>query len=126
MAGRDYGVVSPSTWRLADLSTKHAFLKDCVGWGGMPLHMVDKDIAAGTLVILDADDMPRTGFMLTMSAYHRPAEPPGPAGRWLIDHLKTSWQQKPNPAHASQIGFSQAVALDQPDVAVAGRARARR
>lgn len=92
MAGRDYGVVSPSTWRLADLSTKYAFLKDCVGWGGMPLHMVEKDIADGTLVVLDVDDMPRTGFMLTMSAYHPASEPPGPAGRWFIDHLKQTWE----------------------------------
>ncbi|MGM9480708.1 LysR family transcriptional regulator [Roseateles sp. NT4] len=92
MAGRDYGVVSPSTWRLADLSTKYAFLKDCVGWGGMPLHMVEKDIADGTLVVLDVDDMPRTGFMLTMSAYHPASEPPGPAGRWFMDHLKRSWE----------------------------------
>jgi len=29
-AGRDFAVASPSTWRLADLSTKYAFLKDCV------------------------------------------------------------------------------------------------
>jgi DNA-binding transcriptional LysR family regulator len=94
MAGKDYGVVSPSTWRLADLSTKYALLKDGVGWGGMPLHMVEKDLAEGTLVVLDVDDMPRTGFMLTMSAYHQASEPPGPAGRWLIDHLKTSWEQR--------------------------------
>ena len=93
MAGKDYGVASPSTWRLADLSTKYAFLKDCLGWGGMPLHMVQKDIAEGTLVVLDVDDMPRTGFMLTMSAYHQASEPPGPAGRWLIDHLKMSWER---------------------------------
>jgi len=91
LAGRDYGVVSPSTWRLADLSTKHAFLKDGVGWGGMPLHMVEKDIADGTLVVLDVDTMPRTGFMLSISAYHRAAEPPGPAGRWLIGYLKGAW-----------------------------------
>jgi DNA-binding transcriptional LysR family regulator len=91
MAGRDYGVVSPSTWRLADLSTKYAFLKDEVGWGGMPLHMVENDIVSGTLVVLDVDDMPRGGFMLTMSAYHQASEPPGPAGRWFIDQLRASW-----------------------------------
>lgn len=88
LTGRDYGVMSPSTWRLADLSTKHAFLKDGVGWGSMPLHMVKNDIAKGTLVVLDTDDMPRTGFMLTISAYHQASEPPGPAGRWFIDRLK--------------------------------------
>jgi DNA-binding transcriptional LysR family regulator len=97
MAGRDYGVVSPSTWRLADLSTKHAFLKDGVGWGGMPLHMVKKDLEDGTLVVLDVDDMPRTGFMLTMSANHRGSEPLGPAGKWFIDQLKTLWVQESLP-----------------------------
>lgn len=91
-AGRDFGIVSPSTWRLADLSTKYAFLKDGVGWGGMPLHMIEKDIAAGTLVVLDVDEMPRaTGWVLTMSAFYQPSQPPGPAGKWFIDHLKTLW-----------------------------------
>ncbi|QIE26483.1 HTH-type transcriptional regulator YhaJ (plasmid) [Caballeronia sp. SBC1] len=92
-AGRDFGVASASTWRLADLSTKYAFLKDCVGWGGMPLHMVEQDIAAGTLVVLDVDDMPPSGWMLTMSVYHQPSQPPGPAGKWFVDHLKALWQQ---------------------------------
>ncbi len=92
MTGRDYGVLSPTTWRLADLSTKYAFLKDRVGWGSMPLHMVEQDIAAGTLVVLDVDDMPRTGFMLTMSAFHPASAPPGPAGRWFIDHLN-AWSE---------------------------------
>jgi DNA-binding transcriptional LysR family regulator len=93
MSGRDFGVVAPSTWRLADLSTKYAFLKDGIGWGGMPLHMVEKDIASGSLVVLNADDVPPGGYLLTMSAYHRTSDPPGPAGRWLIDHLKDSWER---------------------------------
>ena len=93
MSGRDFGVVAPSTWRLADLSTKYAFLKDGIGWGGMPLHMVENDIASGSLVVLNADDVPPGGYMLTMSAYHRTSDPPGPAGRWLIDHLKDFWEQ---------------------------------
>jgi DNA-binding transcriptional LysR family regulator len=97
-AGRDFGVASPSTWRLADLSTKHAFLRDGVGWGGMPLHMIEKDLADGTLVVLDVDEMPRTGWMLTMSAYHPSSHLPGPAGQWFIERLKARWQQ---PAAAS-------------------------
>jgi DNA-binding transcriptional LysR family regulator len=92
MSGRDFGVVAPSTWRLADLSTKYAFLKDGIGWGGLPLHMVETDIASGSLVVLNADDVPPGGYLLTMSAYHRTSGPPGPAGRWLIDHLKDSWE----------------------------------
>ena len=84
LAGKDYGVLSPSTWRLADLSTKHAFLKEGVGWGSMPRHMVESDIAMGSLVPLDV----RENFALTMSACYRASAPPGPAGRWLIDYLK--------------------------------------
>jgi DNA-binding transcriptional LysR family regulator len=86
LTGRDYGVFSPSTWRLADLSTKYAFLKDGVGWGSMPRHMVDADIAAGSLVLLDV----QADFMLTMSACYQASAPPGPAGRWLVDYLKTA------------------------------------
>ncbi|HEY1900247.1 MAG TPA: substrate-binding domain-containing protein [Steroidobacteraceae bacterium] len=84
LAGKDYGVFSPSTWRLADLSTKYAFLRDGVGWGSMPRHMVESDIALGSLVLLDV----RGEFGLTMSARYRASAPPGPAGRWLIDYLK--------------------------------------
>jgi DNA-binding transcriptional LysR family regulator len=31
--GRDFGVLSPLTWRLADLGAKHAFLRAGLGWG---------------------------------------------------------------------------------------------
>ena len=39
--GRDFGVLSPLTWRLADLGAKLAFLRAGLGWGHMPLHMVE-------------------------------------------------------------------------------------
>lgn len=84
MAGKDYGVFSTSTWRLADLSTKYAFLKDGVGWGSMPGHMVGTDIAEGRLVHLDV----HRDFTLTMNAVYRASAPPGPAGRWFIDQLR--------------------------------------
>ena len=89
MSGQDYGVQSPSNWRLADLSTKYAFLKDGVGWGGMPLHMVEPDIAKGALVALDTGDVPRAGIKLSMATVHPSATPPGPAGRWFIEQVKS-------------------------------------
>jgi len=48
--GRDFSVVSPKTWRLADLGAKHALLREGIGWGNMPLPMVEPDLVAGTLV----------------------------------------------------------------------------
>lgn len=87
-AGREFGVMSSSTWRLADLFAKHAFLLNGLGWGGMPLHTVQKDIAEGRLVMLAVEDVPPGGLALPMSAVYRVADPPGPAGRWMIERLK--------------------------------------
>ena len=86
--GRDLGVMSPRTWRLADLGAKHAFLRAGLGWGGMPIEQVRSDIARGTLVEIAAEDTPPGGFVLAMSAVYRSHAPPGPAGRWFIDCLK--------------------------------------
>lgn len=45
--GREFGVLSPRTWRLADLFAKHTFLLNGLGWGGMPAHVVKPDIESG-------------------------------------------------------------------------------
>ena len=62
---------------------------DGLGWGGMPLHMVEQDIADGSLQVLDVDELPSTGTTFAISAFYPASNPPGPAGRWLIEHLKT-------------------------------------
>src|SRR3954464_9096202 len=56
--GREFGVLSPQTWRLADLFAKHAFLLNGLGWGGMPAKAVRDDIANGRLVELSVEDIP--------------------------------------------------------------------
>ena len=86
--GREFGVLSPLTWRLADLFAKHAFLLGGLGWGGMPRHAVQDDFAAGRLVELKIEDMPPDSLILPMSAVYPSSAPPGPAGRWLIERLK--------------------------------------
>jgi DNA-binding transcriptional LysR family regulator len=85
--GRDFGVVSPLTWRLADLGAKHAFLRAGLGWGHMPLHMVKADLDSGALVKIRVEGVPR-GFALPMRAVFRKDAPPGPAGRAFIAQLK--------------------------------------
>jgi DNA-binding transcriptional LysR family regulator len=87
-AGREFGVISPSTWRFADLGAKHAFLLNGLGWGSMPLLAIQEDIAAGRLVELSIEDGPKGGFLMPMSAVYPSGAPPGPAGRWLIERLK--------------------------------------
>ncbi|HEY2780517.1 MAG TPA: LysR family transcriptional regulator [Steroidobacteraceae bacterium] len=87
-AGREFGVMSPLTWRLGDLFAKHAFLLKGLGWGGMPLHAVKQDLHEGRLAMLTIEDLPAEGLSMPMSAVYLSAKPPGPAGRWLIDRLR--------------------------------------
>lgn len=83
--GRDFGVESVQSWRFADLGAKHALLRQGLGWGNMPQHMVREDIAAGRLVELDIPD--RLPARYTLMAVHRTEEPPGPASAWLLGEL---------------------------------------
>jgi DNA-binding transcriptional LysR family regulator len=87
-AGREFGVLSPLTWRLSDLFAKHAFLLKGLGWGGMPVHAVQQDLNDGRLVKLAIEDVPDEGLSLPMAAIYMTAKPPGPAGRWLIERLR--------------------------------------
>jgi DNA-binding transcriptional LysR family regulator len=91
-AGRDYGVTAVSTWRIADLGAKHAMLLAGLGWGSMPLHMVEADLEAGRLVRLlpgvwdGSAKMPRLGVVVA----RRRDRALGPAGRWMLERLTAS------------------------------------
>lgn len=93
--GREFGVLSRRTWRLADLGSKHAFLRAGLGWGTMPLPLVAADLAAGTLVRLRLEDAPAEGFAMPMHAVYPAESPPGRAGRWLVDRLKSGPHARP-------------------------------
>lgn len=83
--GQDYSVSSPRTWRLADLGAKHALLREGIGWGNMPLPMIEPDLVAGTLVRLAMPDHP--GGMYRFSGIWRRDTPPGPAASWLLEQF---------------------------------------
>src|ERR1700730_12072905 len=85
---RELGLLSPRTWLLAHLGAKLAFLRAGFGFGFMPQHVVEADLASGELVEIFAEEAPPEGHIVAMSAIFRTDSPPGPAGRWLIDHLK--------------------------------------
>jgi DNA-binding transcriptional LysR family regulator len=98
--GKDFGVFSANTWRLADLGAKHAFLRAGLGWGGMPAGVIETDLANGSLVRIDLEDVPDANLVMVMSAAYRTDSPPGPAGRWLIERLKSNSAPHARPAKA--------------------------
>ncbi len=83
--GREFSVLSPRTWRLADLGAKHALLLEGIGWGNMPRHMVADDLAAGRLVALALPEAPRIDY--TLHALWRKDSRPGPATTWMLEAL---------------------------------------
>jgi len=88
-AGSSYGVFSPLIWRLADLGAKHAFLRAGFGWGHMPVAMIQPDLDAGQLVRIALEmHQPETPGIAMFAVYRKDA-PPGPAGRWFIDRLRS-------------------------------------
>ena len=90
--GRDFAVVSPHTWRLADLGAKRALLREGIGWGNMPRPMVEDDLRTGKLVKLAMPD--ETGVSYRMSGIYRSDSPPGPAATWLLERFVKVGQER--------------------------------
>ena len=87
--GREFSVVSPRTWRLADLGAKHTLLLEGLGWGNMPRHRVAQDLRQGRLVQLDLPENPPLDYALY--ALWRKDSRPGPASTWMLEALKAHW-----------------------------------
>jgi DNA-binding transcriptional LysR family regulator len=85
--GRDYGVLSGRTWRLADLGAKHAMLLAGLGWGNMPSHLVQNDVAQGRLKIIRPAEFNSRVAQLVMCGACLADQRLGPAGQWMIEHL---------------------------------------
>jgi DNA-binding transcriptional LysR family regulator len=83
-----FGLLSPRVWRLSHVGAKLAFLRAGLGFGLMPLHMIEADLASGALIQITGESAPPEGHVISMSAVYRTDSPPGPAGRWFIDRLK--------------------------------------
>jgi DNA-binding transcriptional LysR family regulator len=78
----DHGVLSPQTWRVADLATKHALIRGGLGWGHLPEHLVKSDLARRRLVALElaawGGEPPRYGLSLV----RRRGARVGPIAQW--------------------------------------------
>jgi DNA-binding transcriptional LysR family regulator len=88
--GRDHGVLSGRTWRLADLGAKQSMLLAGLGWGNMPSHMVADDIARGRLKVIRPVEFDARVAQLVMGGAYLADRQLGPAGQWMIRHLSAA------------------------------------
>ena len=85
--GRSFGVLSPLTWRLADLGAKLEFLRAGFGWGHMPVPAIEDHLARKELVRIRVEGGSSYAAISMLAVYRKDA-PPGPAGRAFIQQLK--------------------------------------
>ncbi len=93
-AGRDYGVLSGRTWRLADLGAKQSMLLAGLGWGNMPSHLVQDDIAQGRLKVIRPMEFESSVAQIVMCGAYLADHRLGPAGQWMIEHLSAVVSRK--------------------------------
>lgn len=84
---RDHGVLSTRTWRLADLSAKQSMLLAGLGWGNMPSHMVEDDIARGRLKVIRPAELDPRKARLVMGCSYLTDDRLGPAAQWMLRYL---------------------------------------
>lgn len=82
--GRQFGVLSPQTCRVGGQDIKHALILAGLGWGRLPLWLVERDLAERRLVRLNTQALGRDG-QVPLETYlaRRLDEPLGPAARFF-------------------------------------------
>jgi DNA-binding transcriptional LysR family regulator len=83
----DRAVLSPRTWRVADLHTKHMLLRAGLGWGNLPEHVARDDLRSGKLVAIRPEEWGEREHTVYLSAIYRTDAMFGPAHRWLLAQL---------------------------------------
>jgi DNA-binding transcriptional LysR family regulator len=83
----DQGVFSPRTWRVVDLSTKHALIASGLGWGHMPEHVVRDELKGGRLVELRLDVWGSVAPRRSLLLVSRRGTVMGPVAKWAQERL---------------------------------------
>jgi len=84
----DQAVLSPRTWRIGDLHTKHALLRAGLGWGNLPKHLVSDDLRKKKLVQIRPAAWAKDQHTLYLSAIYRADAEFGPAHRWMLANIE--------------------------------------
>lgn len=88
----DRGVHSSEVWRVSDLHVKHRMIRSGLGWGFMPVHMIQKEIRSGALKLLSSTLWGDHATIPVIATW--PEDPPqGQSARWLTNKLMEAWRE---------------------------------
>jgi DNA-binding transcriptional LysR family regulator len=105
-AGRDFGVISPNTWRTSDMQSKLAVIRAGVGWGTLPRWLVERDLAEGTLSRLPARKLGAAGEVIYDAYFsHRSDQALGLAARDFAKCLQAVLADPPSTREASHLAL---------------------
>ncbi len=88
---RDPGVHATRRWYADNLMIKRDLIRNGLGWGSLPRHLVADDLASGALFQINperwdgADRMPRIPYVLARDQ----TAATGPASTWMFERLST-------------------------------------
>jgi DNA-binding transcriptional LysR family regulator len=102
----DQAVLSPRTWRVADLHTKHAMVRAGLGWGNLPEHLVREDLQQRKLVAIRPSAWGEDEHTLYLWAIYRSDTTFGPAHRWLLEAIERHCTEEASAAPAGRSGKS--------------------
>lgn len=119
----DQAVLSPRTWRVGDLHTKHAMLRAGLGWGNLPDHLVRDDVRSKKLVVIRPAGWGEDEHQLYLSAIYRSDTMFGPAHRWLLGEMEALCAREAGKAFRRRAPTGRALATTSTS---ATRARGRR
>lgn len=90
--GRNFNVFSLRTWRVSDNATKQLLIRGGLGWGGLPVSIVQEDIERGHLVALQFAEFDLSKYPLY--AIRNVAAPHGPAAQWLAVEIRKTFAER--------------------------------
>jgi len=85
---RTAGIVEGTQhWVVSDFTTKKQIIASGIGWGRMPMHMVEKEIKRGELLVLAHDDF--ESLKVDIKAVRKKDKPLGPVATALWQQLQS-------------------------------------
>jgi DNA-binding transcriptional LysR family regulator len=82
--GTNFSVLSKKNWRVSNMYTKIAFIKNGLGWGNIPQNLIQKELSEGSLIEIHPQPWSHISLAIPMVALHKKSISPSPITQEFI------------------------------------------